>query len=66
MLYSILNFRNVDFIFYLFKEKFNEFVNYIDNVFWKDVFKVKLRVKESFFFVIDYLNLDIRNFVDVK
>lgn len=66
MLHSILNLRNVDFIFHLSKEKLNEFVNHIDNVFWKDVFKALSRVKESSLSVTDYLNLDIRNFVDVK
>ena len=66
MLHNTLNLKCVDFVFYLSKEKIGEFVHQIDNVFWKDVFRALVKVKKSPLEVSDYLQLDIRNFVDIN
>ena len=62
----MFNLKNIDFIFYLSKEKLQEFVFFIDNDFWRDVIKALIQVKKSPEHVLDYLCLDIRNFCCVK
>jgi hypothetical protein len=66
MLHSTLNLKCLDFIFYMSREKLCEFVYQIDNVFWKDVFRALVKVRKSPRDVSDYLQLDLRNFVDIN